>query len=75
MTDISYLRTGEVWLYLVVIIDLQYTGYKYQQFLNDQHIISSMSVVASYHDNSATERFTERLNVKRLIDDTMIQIP
>ena len=101
VTDITYIRTGEGWLYLCVIIDLhsrlvvgwsmshnmgkqlviqavlmavwqkshtqpailhsdrgsQFTSHEYQKFLNDHHLISSMSAVGSCYDNAVAESF------------------
>jgi putative transposase len=110
VSDITYVRTGEGWLYLAVVIDLynglvvgwsmsctmekelviqavvmalwkkqhegqvilhsdrgsQYTSYDYQQFLQDHHIVSSMSAVGNCYDNAAAESFFGVLKRERV---------
>ena len=60
VTDITYIRTGESWLYLCVVIDLhsdrgcQFTSEEYQRFLRGHNLISNMSAVGTCADNAET---------------------
>ena len=110
VVDITYIRTGEGWLYLCAVLDLysgkvvgwsmssiqdrhlvlkavmmaswqradrsvvilhsdrgtQFTSVEYQQFLEDHHIVSSMSGVGHCADNAAAEGFFGKLKRERV---------
>lgn len=110
VTDITFIKTGEGWLYLCAVLDLfsdrivgwsmssvqdrhmvlkavmmacwqqldrspvilhsdrgtQFTSADYQQFLQDHHIISSMSAVGHCGDNAAMEGFFGLLKRERV---------
>ena len=110
VTDITYIRTDEHWLYLSIVLDLysdevvgwsmgnrqdtelvmrsvlmalgqregdgptvlhsdrgsQFTSGDYQDFLDDNGLISSMSAVGSCADNAAAEGFFGRLKRERV---------
>ena len=116
VTDITYIRTAQGWLYLCVVLDLysmrvvgwsmsgiqdrqlvlnavlmalwqrprnqpvflhsdrgtQFTSADYQQFLDDHHLVCSMSAVGHCADNAAAEGFfgmlkRERVNRRRYL--------
>jgi len=110
VTDITYIRTDQGWLYLSIVLDLysdlvvgwsmgnhqdtelvmrsvmmalcqragdgptvlhsdrgsQFTSDDYQDFLNDNGLVSSMSAVGSCADNAAAEGFFGRLKRERV---------
>ncbi len=110
VTDITYIRTAEGWLYLAIVLDLcsrqvigwamqpqqdcdlviqavqmavgqrrssedlvlhsdrgtQYTGQKFQAFLNTQGVVSSMSGVGNCYDNAVAESFFGLLKRERV---------
>ena len=111
VVDITFIKTGEGWLYLCAVLDLysgkvvgwsmapvqdrhlvlkavmmacwqrpdrrspvilhsdrgtQFTSADYQQFLKDQHIVSSMSAVGHCGDNAAMEGFFGKLKRERV---------
>ena len=75
VTDITYIRTAEHWLYLCVVLDL-YSGLVVGWSMNSRQdrqlvvqavlMICSMSAVGSCADNAAAESFFGRLKRERV---------
>ena len=69
VTDITYLRTAECWLYLCVVLDLyskRVVGWSMSNILSDHYIVSSMSAVGHCGDNAAAEGFFGLLKRERV---------